>query len=136
MVLKNKAGILFKHAGWVSPNKICSSLINHKNIKFIPKKKAKEISYKNNLWVTSCDDSKKYAASNLILCNSFALNEISLFKGIDLKKIEVKLTGFQAKKNIAARKLFRIAAISYLMLMDLMFLARHMIETMKIKIYQ
>ena len=81
--IENKAGILFRYAGWVSPNKICSSLINHKNIKFIPKKKAKEISYKNNLWIANCDDSTKYAASTLILCNSFALNEISLFKDID-----------------------------------------------------
>jgi len=97
--IENKAGILFKYAGWVSPNKICSSLINHKNIKFIPKKKAKKISYKNNLWIANCDDSNKYAASNLILCNSFALNEISLFKDIDLKKNRGQINWLPSKKK-------------------------------------
>ena len=65
--INNKAGIFFKNGGWVSPNKICSSLINHKNIKLIPKKKAKEITYKKSLWITSCHDLSKYAASNVIL---------------------------------------------------------------------
>ena len=97
---------------------------------------AKEISYKNNLWIANCHDSNKYAASNLILCNSFALNEISLFRDIDLKKNRGQINWLPSKKNMVARKLFRMAAISYLMLVDLMFLARHMIETMKIKIYQ
>jgi tRNA 5-methylaminomethyl-2-thiouridine biosynthesis bifunctional protein len=97
--IENKAGILFKCGGWVSPNKICSSLINHKNIKFIPKTKVKEITYKKNLWVTSCDDSNKYAASNLILCNSFALNEISLFRDIDLKKNRGQINWLPSKKK-------------------------------------
>jgi tRNA 5-methylaminomethyl-2-thiouridine biosynthesis bifunctional protein len=103
--IENKAGILFKYAGWVSPNKICSSLINHKNIKFIPKKKAKEISYKNNLWIANCDDSNKYAASNLILCNSFALNEISLFKDIDLKKNRGQINWLPSKKKHGSKEI-------------------------------
>ena len=103
--IENKAGILFKYAGWVSPNKICSSLINHKNIKFIPKKKVKEIAYKKNLWVTSCDDSNKYAASNLILCNSFALNEISLFKDIDLKKNRGQINWLPSKKKHGSKEI-------------------------------
>ena len=103
--IDNKAGILFKYAGWVSPNKICSSLINHKNIKFIPKKKAKEISYKNNLWIANCDDSNKYAASNLILCNSFALNEISLFKDIDLKKNRGQINWLPSKKKHGSKEI-------------------------------
>ncbi len=105
MVLKTKQASSSSYAGWVSPNKICSSLINHKNIKFIPKKKAKEISYKNNLWVTSCDDSNKYAASNLILCNSFALNEISLFKDIDLKKNRGQINWLPSKKKYGSKEI-------------------------------
>jgi len=103
--INNKAGILFKYAGWVSPNKICSSLINHKNIKLIPKKKAKEISYKNNLWIANCDNSNKYAASNLILCNSFALNEISLFKDIDLKKNRGQINWLPSKKKHGSKEI-------------------------------
>ena len=97
--INNKAGIFFKNGGWVSPNKICSSLINHKNIKLIPKKKAKEITYKKNLWITSCHDSSKYAASNLILCNSIGLNEISLFKNIDLNKNRGQINWLPSKKK-------------------------------------
>ena len=103
--IENKAGILFKCGGWVSPNKICSSLINHKNIKFIPKTKVKEITYKKNLWVTSCDDSNKYAASNLILCNSFALNEISLFRDIDLKKNRGQINWLPNKKKHCSKEI-------------------------------
>ena len=103
--IENKAGILFKCGGWVSPNKICSSLINHKNIKFIPKTKVKEITYKKNLWVTSCDDSNKYAASNLILCNSFALNEISLFRDIDLKKNRGQINWLPSKKKFGSKEI-------------------------------
>jgi tRNA 5-methylaminomethyl-2-thiouridine biosynthesis bifunctional protein len=103
--IENKAGILFKCGGWVSPNKICSSLINHKNIKFIPKTKVKEITYKKNLWVTSCDDSNKYAASNLILCNSFALNEISLFRDIDLKKNRGQINWLPSKKKYGSKEI-------------------------------
>ena len=103
--IENKAGILFKCGGWVSPNKICSSLINHKNIKFIPKTKVKEITYKKNLWVTSCDDSNKYAASNLILCNSFALNEISLFRDIDLKKNRGQINWLPSKKKHGSKEI-------------------------------
>jgi tRNA 5-methylaminomethyl-2-thiouridine biosynthesis bifunctional protein len=97
--IENKAGIFFKNGGWVSPNKICSSLINHKNIKLIPKKKAKEITYKKNLWITSCHDLSKYAASNLILCNSIGLNEISLFKNIDLNKNRGQINWLPSKKK-------------------------------------
>jgi tRNA 5-methylaminomethyl-2-thiouridine biosynthesis bifunctional protein len=103
--IENKAGILFKCGGWVSPNKICSSLINHKNIKFVPKTKVKEITYKKNLWVTSCDDSNKYAASNLILCNSFALNEISLFRDIDLKKNRGQINWLPSKKKYGSKEI-------------------------------
>jgi tRNA 5-methylaminomethyl-2-thiouridine biosynthesis bifunctional protein len=103
--IENKAGILFKCGGWVSPNKICSSLINHKNIKFIPKTKVKEITYIKNLWVTSCDDSNKYAASNLILCNSFALNEISLFRDIDLKKNRGQINWLPSKKKYGSKEI-------------------------------
>ena len=103
--INNKAGIFFKNGGWVSPNKICSSLINHKNIKLIPKKKAKEITYKKNLWITSCHDSSKYAASNLILCNSIGLNEISLFKNIDLKKNRGQINWLPSKKKGGYKKI-------------------------------
>ena len=103
--INNKAGIFFKNGGWVSPNKICSSLINHKNIKLIPKKKAKEITYKKNLWITSCHDSSKYAASNLILCNSIGLNEISLFKNIDLKKNRGQINWLPSKKKGECKKI-------------------------------
>ena len=103
--INNKAGIFFKNGGWVSPNKICSSLINHKNIKLIPKKKAKEITYKKNLWITSCHDSSKYAASNLILCNSIGLNEISLFKKIDLKKNRGQINWLPSKKKGGCKKI-------------------------------
>jgi len=37
--IDDKAGIYFKYGGWVSPKKLCSTLIKHKNIKFIPKSK-------------------------------------------------------------------------------------------------
>ena len=103
--INNKAGIFFKNGGWVSPNKICTSLIKHKNIKLIPKKKVKEIAYKKNLWVTSCHDSSKYAASNLILCNSFGLNEISLFKKIDLKKNRGQINWLPSKKKGGCKKI-------------------------------
>ena len=103
--INNKAGIFFKNGGWVSPNKICSSLINHKNIQLIPKKKAKEIAYKKNLWITSCHDSSKYAASNLILCNSIGLNEISLFKNIDLNKNRGQINWLPSKKKGGSKKI-------------------------------
>ena len=108
--IENKAGIFFKNGGWVSPNKICSSLINHKNIKLIPKKKAKEITYKKNLWITSCHDLSKYAASNLILCNSIGLNEIRLFKNIDLNKNRGQINWLPSKKKVVIKKLFRMVA--------------------------
>ena len=84
--IDNKTGIFFKYGGWVSPHKICSSLIEHKNIRFIPEKKAKEVTYKKKLWVINCQDSTKFTASNLVFCNSFGLSEIKFFDGIDLKK--------------------------------------------------
>ena len=108
--IDNKIGIYFKNGGWVSPHKICSRLIKHKNIKFFPKRKVKEIAYGKKLWLVYCQDSNEFTASNLVFCNSFALSKTKLFNDVDLKKIEVKLTGFPVKKSLHIKKLFRIVA--------------------------
>jgi len=103
--IENKAGIFFKYGGWVSPNKICSTLINHKNIKFISKKKAKEITYEKKLWVLRCQDLNEFAASNLVFCNSFALSEIKLFNDIDLKKNRGQINWLPSKNKTVHKEI-------------------------------
>ena len=97
--IDNKTGIFFKYGGWVSPHQVCSSLIDHKNIRLIPKKKVKEIIYKKNLWVIDCQDSTEFISSNLVFCNSFALREIKFFDGIDLKKNRGQINWFPSKNK-------------------------------------
>ena len=101
--IDDKAGIFFKYGGGVSPHKFCSALIKHKNIKFIPKRKVKEIAYRKKLWVIYCQDSNEFVASNLVFCNSFALNETKLFNGIDLKKNRGQINWLPSK-NISEHK--------------------------------
>ena len=84
--IDDKAGIYFKYGGWVSPKKLCSTLIKHKNIKFIPKSSVVKIGQKKTQWIVSCQNSNNYNASNLIFCNSFSISKIDLFKDIYLKK--------------------------------------------------
>jgi len=103
--IDNKVGIYFKNGGWISPHKICSTLIKHKNIKFIPKRKVNGIAYGKKLWLVYCQDSNEFAASNLVFCNSFALSETKLFNDIDLKKNRGQINWLPSKKKPAHKEI-------------------------------
>ncbi len=103
--IDNKIGIYFKYGGWVSPHKICSRLIKHKNIKFIPKRKVKEIAYGKKLWLVYCQDSNEFTASNLVFCNSFALSKTKLFNDVDLKKNRGQINWLPSKKKSAHKEI-------------------------------
>ena len=100
-----KAGIYFKHGGWVSPIKLCSSLTNDRNINLIPKSKVTKINQKTSSWEIYCENSNRYFAKNLILCNSTSLNKINLFKDIDLKKNRGQINWVDRKKNLKHKEI-------------------------------
>jgi len=103
--INSKTGIFFKYGGWVSPKKICSALIEHKNIKLIAKSEVKKISYKKNQWFLGCQNLHEHSASNLIFCNSFSLGHVNLFNNLDLKKTRGQVNWIPRQKDTQAKEI-------------------------------